>query len=153
MITKKHKEMPQILTVNKKIAIIPSVIIVVIIVGISQVSLDYIPEEAPQVEIVEDIENMIIMPVKSARPDCGPNDECYIPSYYLAKIDETVYWINEDSAFHSVTSGQQENPDGLFDSGHIDPDEKFSYTFTEPGVYSYYCTLHPWMNGMIKVER
>ena len=149
MITKKHKEMPQILTVNKKIAIIPSVIIVVIIVGISQVSLDYTPEQIPEVEIVEEIENMIIMPVKSARPDCGPNDECYIPSYYLAKIDETVYWINEDSAFHSVTSGQQENPDGLFDSGHIDPDEKFSYTFTEPGVYSYYCTLHPWMNGMI----
>ena len=88
---------------NKKIAIIPSVIIVVIIIGISQVSLDYIPEEAPQVEIVEDIENMIIMPVKSARPDCGPNDECYIPSYYLAKIDETVYWINEDSAFHSLS--------------------------------------------------
>ena len=153
MITKKHKEMPQILTVNKKIAIIPSVIIVVIIVGISQVSLGYTPEQIPEVEIVEEIENMIIMPVKSARPDCGPNDECYIPSYYLAKIDETVYWINEDSAFHSVTSGQQENPDGLFDSGHIDPDEKFSYTFTEPGVYSYYCTLHPWMNGMIKVER
>ena len=153
MITKKHKEMPQILTVNKKIAIIPSVIIVVIIVGISQVSLDYTPEQIPEVEIVEEIENMIIMPVKSARPDCGPNDECYIPSYYLAKIDETVYWINEDSAFHSVTSGQQEIPDGLFDSGLIDPDEKFSYTFTEPGVYSYYCTLHPWMNGMIKVER
>ena len=93
---------------NKKIAVIPSVIIVVIIIGISQVSLDYIPEETPQVEIVEDIENMIIMPVKSARPDCGPNDECYIPSYYLAKIDETVYWKNQDSAFHSVTSGQQE---------------------------------------------
>ena len=153
MITKKHKEMPQILTVNKKIAIIPSVIIVVIIVGISQVSLDYTPEQIPEVEIVEEIENMIIMPVKSARPDCGPNDECYIPSYYVAKSGETVYWKNQDSAFHSVTSGQQENPDGLFDSGHIDPDEKFSYTFTETGVYPYYCTLHPWMNGMIKVER
>ena len=93
------------------------------------------------------------MPVKSARPDCGPNDECYIPSYYVAKSGETVYWKNQDSAFHSVTSGQQENPDGLFDSGHIDPDEKFSYKFTETGVYPYYCTLHPWMNGMIKVER
>ena len=138
---------------NKKIAVIPSVVIVVIIVGISQISLDYIPEETLEVEIVDETENMIIMPVKSARPDCGPNDECYIPSYYVAKTGETVYWINQDSAFHSVTSGQQENPDGLFDSGHIDPDEKFSYTFTEPGVYSYYCTLHPWMNGMIKVER
>ena len=52
MITKKHKEMPQILTVNKKIAIIPSVIIVVIIVGISQVSLEYVPDEISEVEIV-----------------------------------------------------------------------------------------------------
>ena len=145
--------MSKIKKVNKKIIIIPSVIIVVIIVGISQISLEHIPEETFEVEIIEDIENMIIMPVKSARPDCGPNDECYIPSYYVTKIDETVYWKNQDSAFHSVTSGQQQNPDGLFDSGHIDPDEKFSYTFTEPGVYSYYCTLHPWMNGMIKVER
>ena len=138
---------------NKKIAVIPGIIIVLIIALVSQVNQEENKEETIQIEIVEDIENMIIMPVKSARPDCGPNLECYIPSYYVAKIDETVYWQNQDSAFHSVTSGQQENPDGLFDSGHIDPYERFSYTFTESGVYSYYCTLHPWMNGMIKVER
>ena len=77
---------------NKKIAIIPSVIIIVIIIGVSQVNLEYIPEQTPEVETVEEIENMIIMPVKSARPDCGPNDECYIPSYYVAKSGETVYW-------------------------------------------------------------
>ena len=145
--------MPQILTVNKKIAIIPSVIIVVIIVGISQVSLDYIPEETLEVEIVEEIENMILMPVKSARPDCGPNTECYIPSYYVAKVGQTVSWKNDDSAFHSVTSGHYENPDGLFDSGHLDHAGIFSYTFEETGIYPYYCTLHPWMGGQIKVER
>ena len=138
---------------NKKIAVIPGIIIVLIIAVVSQVNQEENKEETIQIEIVEDIENMIIMPIKSARPDCGPNDECYIPSYYVAKSGETVYWKNQDSAFHSVTSGQQENPDGLFDSGHIDPDEKFSYKFTETGVYPYYCTLHPWMNGMIKVER
>ena len=138
---------------NKKIPIIQSVIIVVIKIGVSQVNLEDTPEETLEVETVEEIENMIIMPVKSARPDCGPNDECYIPSYYVAKSGETVYWKNQDSAFHSVTSGQQENPDGLFDSGHIDPDEKFSYKFTETGVYAYYCTFHPWMNVLIKVER
>ena len=138
---------------NKKIAVIPGIIIVLIIALVSQVNQEENKEETIQIEIVEDIENMIIMPVKSARPDCGPNLECYIPSYYVAKTGETVYWENQDSAFHSVTSGQQENPDGLFDSGHIDPYERFSYTFIESGVYSYYCTLHPWMNGMIKVER
>ena len=136
---------------NKKIAVIPGIIIVLIIAVVSQVNQEENKEET--IQIVEEIENMIIMPIKSARPDCGPNDECYMPSYYVAKTGETVYWKNQDSAFHSVTSGQQENPDGLFDSGHIDPDEKFSYKFTETGVYPYYCTLHPWMNGMIKVER
>ena len=137
---------------NKKIAIIPAITIIAIIVSISQVNFEDVPEETLEVETVQ-AETMIIMPVKSARPDCGPNTECYVPSYYVAKTGETVYWMNQDSAFHSVTSGQQENPDGLFDSGHIDPSEKFSYTFFEPGVYPYYCTLHPWMNGMIKVER
>jgi len=137
---------------NKKIAIIPAITIIAIIVSISQVNFEDVPEETLEVETVQ-AETMIIMPVKSARPDCGPNTECYIPSYYVAKTGETVYWMNQDSAFHSVTSGQQENPDGLFDSGHIDPSEKFSYTFFEPGVYPYYCTLHPWMNGMIKIER
>ncbi len=137
---------------NKKIAIIPAIIIIAIIVSISQVNFEDVPEEMLEVETVQ-AETMIIMPIKSARPDCGPNAECYVPSYYVAKTGETVYWMNQDSAFHSVTSGQQENPDGLFDSGHIDPSEKFSYTFVESGVYPYYCTLHPWMNGMIKIER
>ena len=137
---------------NKKIAIIPAITIIAIIVSISQVNFEDVPEETLEVETVQ-AETMIIMPVKSARPDCGPNTECYVPSYYVAKTGETVYWMNQDSAFHSVTSGQQENPDGLFDSGHINPSEKFSYTYFEPGVYPYYCTLHPWMNGMIKVER
>ena len=137
---------------NKKIAIIPAITIIAIIVSISQVNFEDAPEEMLEVETVQ-AETMIVMPIKSARPDCGPNAECYVPSYYVAKTGETVYWMNQDSAFHSVTSGQQENPDGLFDSGHIDPSEKFSYTFFEPGVYPYYCTLHPWMNGMIKIER
>ena len=48
---------------NKKIAIVPSVIIVVIIVGVSQVNLEYIPEQTPEVKIVEEIENMIIIAI------------------------------------------------------------------------------------------
>ena len=69
MITKKHKEMPQILTVNKKIAIIPSVIIVVIIVGISQVSLEYVPDEISEVEIVEELEDeLYVSPAQETAP-------------------------------------------------------------------------------------
>ena len=57
---------------------------------------------------------MITIPVKAARPACGPHPECYIPSYYVTKLDEPVTWKNEDSAFHSVTSGKLwRSPDGI----------------------------------------
>jgi plastocyanin len=134
---------------NKKITIIPIVIIIVIIGAVSQMNV----EETTETETVEETEALITIPVKAARPACGPHPECYIPSYYVTKLSEPVTWKNEDSAFHSVTSGSYEEPDGMFDSGHLDPYEIFSYKFKEPGMYPYYCTLHPWMAGQIKVER
>ena len=138
---------------NKKITIIPAITAIAIIAAFSQMSSETTENETVEIETIEEDENTILMPVKAARPECGPNAECYIPSYYVAKINESVQWKNEDSAFHSVTSGNYGSPDGLFDSGHIDPYEMFSYTFDEPGMYPYYCTLHPWMAGQIKVER
>ena len=109
--------------------------------------------ETIEIEVVEEVEAMITIPVKAARPACGPHPECYIPSYYVIKLDEPVIWKNEDSAFHSVTSGSYGEPDGMFDSGHMDPYGTFSYKFEETGMHPYYCTLHPWMAGNIKVER
>ena len=139
---------------NKKITIIPIVVIIAIIGAVSQMDVEESAEtETVEIEKVEEVEAMITIPVKAARPACGPHPECYIPSYYVTKLNESVQWKNEDSAFHSVTSGSYGNPDGLFDSGHIDPYEMFSYTFDEPGMHPYYCTLHPWMAGQIKVER
>ena len=133
---------------NKKIAIISIIVIIAIIGAVSQMNV-----EETEIETVEESEALITIPVKAARPACGPHPECYIPSYYVTKLSEPVTWKNEDSAFHSVTSGKYESPDGLFDSKHLDPHEIFSYKFEEPGMYPYYCTLHPWMAGQIKVER
>ena len=133
---------------NKRISIIPIVVIIAIIGAVSQMNV-----EETEIETVEESEALITIPVKAARPACGPHPECYIPSYYVTKLSEPVTWKNEDSAFHSVTSGSYEDPDGMFDSGHLDPYEVFSYKFEEPDMYPYYCTLHPWMAGQIKVER
>ena len=133
---------------NKKIAIISIIVIIAIIGAVSQMNV-----EETEIETVEESEALITIPVKAARPACGPHPECYIPSYYVTKLSEPVTWKNEDSAFHSVTSGKYESPDGLFDSEHLDPHEVFSYKFEETGMYPYYCTLHPWMAGQIKVER
>ena len=138
---------------NKKIGIVIGVIVLGMIFVVSDINFEDGSEEIPQVDTVKETETMIIMPVKAARPDCGPNDECYIPSKITIKPGETVYWKNQDAAFHSVTSGFYDDPDGLFDSELLDPEDIFSYKFTEEGIYDYYCTLHPWMKGIILVER
>ena len=94
----------------------------------------------------------VVMPNKSSRPGCEETDSCYIPSEVSIKTGDSVTWQNQDVAFHSVTSGSYDEPSDLFDSGHMDPDEPFTLTFDENGVYDYFCTLHPWMKGKIIVE-
>jgi plastocyanin len=40
----------------------------------------------------------------------------------------------------------------VFDSGALDTDDKFSFTFSKPGTYTYYCKVHPHMTGVITVK-
>lgn len=102
--------------------------------------------------IVADINADIFMPTKSSRPGCEETDSCYIPSVIKINVGDSVTWKNQDVAFHSVTSGSYENPDGLFDSGHLDPNQLFTLQFDEAGDYDYFCTLHPWMKGTVQVK-
>ena len=94
----------------------------------------------------------IVMPSKVSRPGCEEIDRCYIPSNIVIEKGKQVTWVNEDSAFHSVTSGFYETPTELFDSGHLDPYETYTLTFDESGTFDYFCTLHPWMKGQVIVE-
>ncbi len=93
----------------------------------------------------------VIMPAKASRPGCEELDRCYIPSTVTVESGKQVIWVNEDSAFHSVTSGLYDEPTDLFDSGHLDPSESFAFEFKESGTYDYFCTLHPWMEGQVMV--
>ena len=98
------------------------------------------------------VESDVIMPSKVSRPGCEEDDRCYIPSKISIEKGKQVTWVNEDSAFHSVTSGSYDYPTTLFDSGHLDPFESYSITFDESGIFDYFCTLHPWMMGQVVVE-
>jgi plastocyanin len=40
----------------------------------------------------------------------------------------------------------------MFKSKALDTDDAFSFTFTEPGTYEYFCSLHPYMTAAIVVE-
>lgn len=94
----------------------------------------------------------IIMPTKVSRPGCEITDSCYVPSIITISKGEEVTWSNEDAAFHSVTSGSYEQPTDLFDSGYMDPGQKFTVSFENIGEYDFFCTLHPWMKGKVIVE-
>ena len=109
------------------------------------------PESAGPEALVPAAE--VIMPIKSSRPGCELDRQCYIPEEIVVGAGSTVAWINSDAAFHSVTSGSYGNPDGLFDSGHMDPGETFFYLFEDEGSFHYYCTLHEWMSGVVVVKQ
>ena len=88
----------------------------------------------------------------SAGPDCGIDNSCYEPFAVSVDVRKMVTWKNLDGFSHTVTSGTPEDgPDGVFDSGLLANYRYFSHTFYETGIYDYYCTLHPWMQGMVVV--
>jgi plastocyanin len=82
------------------------------------------------------------------------NPEFFVPAEATVKAGETVTWKNEDTAIHTATSGKDATPDGEFDTSLISPGQssKSIPMPDEPGQYSYFCTLHPWMEGTITVS-
>lgn len=59
----------------------------------------------------------------------------------------TVTWKNEDDEVHRVTDDHKG-----FSSAALDTDDSYSHTFTKPGVYHYFCSVHPYMVGKIIVK-
>ena len=123
-------------------------IFLVIIAIILQSSDSEIKTEKSEIVIEADV----IMPIKVSRPGCEETNSCYLPSIITIKQGQQVTWSNEDVAFHTVTSGLYDEPSDLFDSGHLDPEQKFIVSFDERGTFDYFCTLHPWMAGKVIVE-
>ena len=123
--------------------------IILVIIAITLQSNDS-ESKTEKTEIV--IEADVIMPIKVSRPGCEETNSCYLPSIITIKQGQQVTWSNEDVAFHTVTSGLYDEPSDLFDSGHLDPEQKFIVSFDEQGTFDYFCTLHPWMAGKVIVE-
>ena len=95
----------------------------------------------------------IAIALGSSIPACEINDNCFIPSSFIADIGDSVTWLNDDIAGHTVTSGSPGGGhDGKFDSGLIFPGGNFTNTFSVDGTFPYYDMIHPWVIGNIIVE-
>lgn len=92
----------------------------------------------------------VILSEGSLFPECQSTGDCFVPTSVTVSAGETVVWINEDSAIHTVTSDEP-HPDGVLDDW-INPGEKYEFTFETVGEYPYSCIIHPWATGVVVVE-
>ena len=110
-------------------------------------------------------EYIVDIPYGAFNPELNtPAEVWYSPPVISIITGDTVTWYNDDREGHTVTSGDSPGrfgwmdnkdfgkPDGIFDSGRFTPGESWSYQFEESGTFSYFCTIHPWMEGVVIVE-
>jgi plastocyanin len=78
----------------------------------------------------------------------GPNCFCFVPSSVTIHPGDTVQW-SWSSSGHTSTAGTPGSPNGLWDSGFLNPGQTFSHTFNTAGSFPYYCTAHGQCCGMV----
>jgi plastocyanin len=72
----------------------------------------------------------------------------FSPQQLTVKAGTTVTWTNKDDIPHGIAA----TGNTFKRSAAMDTDDNYSFTFTTPGTYQYFCYIHPHMTGMIVVE-
>jgi plastocyanin len=84
---------------------------------------------------------------KSTAQSISIDNFSFTPKEITVAAGTTITWVNRDDVPHTVVS-----PDKKFRSKALDTDDQFSFTFTDAGTYSYFCSVHPVMTGKIIVK-
>lgn len=95
----------------------------------------------------------------SDRPSTGPTPPpaggqavqifnfAYVPPDLTVRTGSTVTWTNDDDAPHTVSS----DDNTTFDSGVFDLGMTFQFTAGDPGTFTYFCRIHPFMRASLTV--
>jgi len=59
-----------------------------------------------------------------------------------------IVWTNYDEIPHTVTA-----TDKAFDSKALDTSDRYEHTFSTEGDYAYFCSVHPFMTGIVHVRK
>ncbi len=91
----------------------------------------------------------IVLPAgaQNAPVAVGVDNFTFNPQTVTVKAGATVTWTNKDDIPHTVAAVNRQ-----FKSKALDTGDAYSFTFTTPGTYAYFCSLHPHMTGTIVVE-
>jgi len=71
----------------------------------------------------------------------------FAPAEITVAAGTAVTWSNEDDIPHTVAATS-----GAFRSTVMDTEQHYTFTFTKPGTYEYFCALHPHMQGKVIVK-
>jgi plastocyanin len=93
-------------------------------------------------------------PIQRAEEAAEPNQVVidnfrFGPRVLTVAAGTRVTWVNRDDVPHTATSSGKPR---AFDSGTLDTDGRFSFVFTTPGTYDYFCAVHPHMTGRVVVK-
>ena len=72
----------------------------------------------------------------------------FVPKEITVVAGTRIIWTNHDGTPHTVTSN-----DKSFASKGLDTDDKFEHIFASEGDFTYFCTLHPFMTGVVHVRK
>jgi hypothetical protein len=70
----------------------------------------------------------------------------FSPAGITIHVGDTVTWTNNGPSAHTATAR-----DGSFDTGVLQKGQSASHTFDRAGTFTYFCRIHPFMQGTMTV--
>jgi plastocyanin len=88
-------------------------------------------------------------PAAGASSNVVVKNFAFTPGSLRVRTGTTVIWMNADSTVHTTTVDKAGAES--WDSGNLSQNQFYAVIFTTPGSYSYHCSVHNYMTGLITV--
>ncbi|HEX7915669.1 cupredoxin family copper-binding protein [Rudaea sp.] len=89
-----------------------------------------------------------IFAAAAAEPTVDITKFAFTPKEITVAPGTKIVWTNHDEIPHTVTA-----TDKAFDSKALDTSDRYEHTFSTEGDYAYFCTVHPFMTGVVHVRK
>jgi plastocyanin len=86
-------------------------------------------------------------PAVAGKAEVNIDNFNFSPATLTVKAGTQITWTNGDDIPHTVVGDGR-----TFKSKVLGTGEKFTFTASKPGTYSYSCSIHPNMTGKVVVE-
>jgi plastocyanin len=94
---------------------------------------------------------MLAVPASAEDASISVPDFKFAPKSSTIDVGDTVTWNFKGPTDHTATSDRGQAV--KFDSGLLNADKSFSFTFTKPGKFTFHCQPHPFMKGSVTVGK